>query len=169
MVVRSGMTNQALRTSAQVLSRGAELSDSRIRRSTQVRFVPYWAPADHTRPQTRAGHRPNPLRLPLDHRISEPSSRGRDRSAAVYVDRRGEGQLPDHLDVPGARRGPVRRMTVGEDFPSSGCQVRPSAAAAVAGPVRSSLRCGRPARRRRTTKGPLIEDETSQATGARAF
>jgi hypothetical protein len=53
-------------------------------------------------------------------------------------------------------------MTVGEDFPSSG-QVRPSAAAA--GPVRSSLRCGRPARRRRTTKSPMTEHETPQIAG----
>jgi hypothetical protein len=46
------------------------------------------------------------------------------------------------------------------------CGLRPPPL--VAGPVRSSLRSGRPARRRRMSKGPMTEEETPQATGPRA-
>jgi hypothetical protein len=64
----------------------------------------------------------------------------------------------DYADVePNSAGGPVRI------FPSRvKCGLRPPPL--VAGPVRSSLRCGRPARRRRTTKGPVTEDEIPQAT-----
>jgi hypothetical protein len=43
------------------------------------------------------------------------------------------------------------------------CGLRPPPL--IAGPVRSSLRCGRPARRRRMTKGPMTEEETPQPPG----
>jgi hypothetical protein len=48
-------------------------------------------------------------------------------------------------------------------LPRVKCGLRPPPL--VAGPVRSSLRCGRPARRRRTPKDPMTEDGSPQATG----
>jgi hypothetical protein len=52
-------------------------------------------------------------------------------------------------------------------LPRVKCGLRPPPL--VAGPVRSSLRCGRPARRRRMTKGPMTENGSPQAIGPRAL
>jgi hypothetical protein len=74
----------------------------------------------------------------------------------------GPGASPSrpHVASPTRRAGRMRR---GENFPYSG-QGRPSAAGHSPGPVRSSLRSGRPAPAAADDEGPMTEEEVPKAT-----